>query len=149
MPVHRTSTCIDAPPQIVWPVLANVTLWPQWTPTVSAVDPLDGPDLQVGRRYRLTQPKLRPATWTVTDVLVNGGFTWESRSPGMTMVAKHVIEPSGIKQTHVTLTFEFRGVLGALLGRLSKALVESYLTTEASSLRTHIERAGIPDPGSS
>jgi hypothetical protein len=104
------------------------------------VAPLDGPQLQVGRRFRVTQPKLRPATWTVTNVVVNGGFAWESRSPGMAMVARHLIETSGTGQARVTLTFEFRGVLGALLGRLSKTLVESYLATEASSLRTHVER---------
>lgn len=139
MPIYATSVSIDAPPEDVWRVLSNVTQWPLWTPTVTEVTALEGPELRVGSRFRVTQPKLRPATWTVTSAVSNSGFVWESSALGMVMVAEHLIEAVASGRTQVHLSFAFRGLLGAVLGRISKALVESYLATEATSLRKHVE----------
>ena len=139
MPIYSTSVSIDATPENVWRVLSNVTQWPLWTPTVTGVTALEAAELRVGSRFRVTQPKLRPATWTVTRAVANSGFVWESRSLGMVMVAEHSIEPAAGGRTRVYLSFAFRGILGAVLGRISKTLVESYLATEADSLRKHAE----------
>ena len=139
MPLYTTSVLIDAPRDNVWHVLSDVTKWPLWTPTVTSVSTLDGSELHVGRRFTVTQPKLRPATWTVTSVNPSAGFVWESRVPGMVMIAEHMIEPVVGGQTRVDLSFEFRGLFGAVLGRLSKSLVQSYLDTEADSLRKKVE----------
>ncbi len=146
MPIYAASVVIDAPPENVWRVLSGVTRWPIWTPTVTEVVAIDASELRVGGRFRVTQPKLRPATWTVTRSVVNSCFAWQSSAPGMVMVAEHMIEPSANGQTRVDLTFAFRGMLGAVLGRSSKTLVESYLATEAASLREHVERLRLQGP---
>lgn len=139
MPVYTASVVIDAPAETVWRVLSDITQWPAWTPTVTGVIPFDTAELRVGSRFKVTQPKLRPATWTVTIAVVNAGFVWESSTSGMVMIAEHLIKPCVNGQTRVNLSFAFRGMLGAVLGWWSKALVASYLATEADSLRRHVE----------
>ena len=62
----ETSISIAAPPERIWPALADVAAWPDWLPTVTRVEPLDGRELAPGRRYRIAQPRLQTAVWTVT-----------------------------------------------------------------------------------
>jgi len=62
---------INASPAAIWQVLADVERWPTWTPTVLEVEPLTSnghkAGLKVGARYRVVQPKLRPAVYEVTE----------------------------------------------------------------------------------
>jgi hypothetical protein len=39
------------------------------------------------------QPRLPSSAWVVTDVQPGRGFTWVSRSGGVTSRAEHVVEP--------------------------------------------------------
>lgn len=139
MLVYRTSALINASPENVWRVLSDVMNWPAWTPTITEVTALGARELRVGSRFKVLQPKLRPATWTVTSAVANSGFVWESSGPGIKTIAEHVLEPAANDQTRVNLSFAFQGLLGAVVGRLSKSLVESYLSTEANSLRKQVE----------
>jgi uncharacterized membrane protein len=142
MPSYATSTDIRAPAERVWRLLSAVESWPRWLPTVARVDVLDGTPVEVGRRYRIEQPKLRPAVWTVTALEPGRRFTWRARSPGMTMVADHLVEPLGTDAVRVHLSFAFEGLLGALLGRLFGRLTREYLAQEAAALKQQMQTDG-------
>ena len=139
MPTYETSISIAAPRDAVWLVLSDVAGWPEWLPTVTSVQPLDGTVLNIGHRYVIRQPRLRPVTWHITELEHPRRFVWRARSPGLQMCAEHIVDedPPGI--SNVVLRFSFAGLLGGLLGRLFRPLTESYLAKEAASLKQKVE----------
>jgi len=139
MAAYHATTDIQAPAGRVWAVLSAVEAWPQWMPTVSSVEPLLEASLEVGRRYRVIQPKLRPMVWTVSIVETDRRFEWRARSPGMELVADHVIESSGPAAARVRLRFEFKGLVGIVLGAVFGTLTRSYLSQEARALKCRAE----------
>ena len=139
MTIYSTSISINASQEAIWKILSDVANWHNWTPTVTKVDVLNQPALNLGNRYKVYQPKLQPAVWTVTVLTPPSNFTWESRMPGMLMVADHILKPVNASQTEVTLTFAFQGWLGEIIGRLYRKTVESYIATEAQSLKKQVE----------
>ena len=139
MPSYEASTSIAAQREAVWSVLANVPDWPDWTPTVLRVDALDSPELEVGHRFRVHQPKLRPAIWTVTAVDAPARFTWESRVPGLVMSADHSVEAMAERASKLTLRFTLGGLLGGIVGPMNRRTVESYMAQEAEALRKRLE----------
>ncbi|MEI7037625.1 SRPBCC family protein [Fulvimonas yonginensis] len=139
MPRYEASTTIEAPADGVWRLLCSVDAWPQWLPTVSRAQALDGGPLAVGRRYRIEQPRLRPAIWTVTALESGRRFEWRARSPGMTMVADHRVAPEGHQAVRVQLSFAFRGLLGSVLGMVYGDLARRYLQQEAQALKQRVE----------
>ncbi len=139
MSAFEATTEIKAPAERVWAVLSAVEAWSQWMPTVSSVRPLREAPLQVGRRYRVTQPKLRPTVWTVTAVEPDRRFEWRAKSLGMELLADHVIESRGPTAARVRLRFEFKGLVGVLLGVAFGALTRNYLRQEAQALKYRAE----------
>jgi uncharacterized protein YndB with AHSA1/START domain len=97
-----------ARPSTVWRILADVEHWPDWTPTVVEIKPLSSRGLMVGARYRVVQPKLRPAVYEVTECVPNKAFTWVQRLAGGTMVADHRLLARG-DATQVELATRLRG----------------------------------------
>ena len=138
MKPYSTSITINASQEAVWKVLSDVAHWQAWTPTVTKVEVLNTPELKLGNRYKVIQPKLQPAEWTVTE-LTTSNFTWESKAPGMHMVAEHVVKPINANQAEVTLTFAFNGWLGKLIGKLYGKMTSEYIQTEAQSLKKNVE----------
>ena len=136
---YHASVSIDAPVEPVWRVLAAVVAWPDWLPTVTSVQPLDASPLKVGFRYVVRQPKLRPATWVVTELELLRRFVWQARSPGLLMVAEHIIEEASAGTSRVTLRFSFSGLFGALIGGFFGSITESYLAQEVASLKSKVE----------
>lgn len=130
---------IDAPPERVWAVLVNVSRWPEWLPTVSAVEPLDAPPLALGARYRVLQPKLRPAIWTVTLLEPGQRFVWESQSSGMRAIGDHRVAPGPAGRAEVTLRIDFRGPLAFVAKLLAGGLTQDYVTREAQALKAAVE----------
>jgi uncharacterized membrane protein len=139
MATYETTADIQAPAGRVWAVLSAVEAWSQWMPTVSSVEPLRETTLQVGRRYRVSQPKLRPTVWIVSAVEAGRRFEWRAISPGMVLVADHVIESAGPDASRVRLRFEFNGFVGVLLGAVFGALTRNYLGQEALALKCRVE----------
>lgn len=133
-----TSLTINASQEAVLKVLSNVAHWHEWTPTVTKVEVLDTPEIKLNNRYKVFQPKLQPVVWTVTE-LNSANFTWESKSPGMHMVAEHVVKSVSANQSEVTLTFAFNGWLGNLIGKMYGKMTEEYVQTEAQSLKKRVE----------
>lgn len=135
----RAEQRIAAPAHRAWQQLSDVVAWPSWLPTVSAVIPLDGPRLQIGNRYKVAQPKLRPATWRVTHVNVGRSFEWESKTVGLCMRARHSINRTG-DDAFVELEFWFSGFLAPLAMALYGKLTRDYLKKEALALKVAVEK---------
>lgn len=138
MTKFSTTLTINANQEAVWKILSNVAHWHEWTPTVNKVEVLNTPELKLGNRYKVFQPKLQPVVWTITE-LNSANFTWESKSPGMHMVAEHVVKSINANQSEVTLTFAFNGWLGNLIGKMYRKMTEEYVQTEAQSLKKRVE----------
>lgn len=134
---------IQATPAAIWQVLADVERWPRWTPTVLEVQPLTNHGFHVGSRYRITQPKLRPAVYEVTECAPHQGFTWVQKSPGATMIADHRINACDGDGAEVELTFTTEGLLGGLFGGMNEKRIIEFLRTEARSLKAHCESPGL------
>lgn len=134
MPGFQHTSTIAAPPEKVWAVLVDVARWPERIPTVDAVQRLDDGPLHVGARTRLKQPRLSEAVWTVTELTGGASFTWESTSPGVTVVASHLVEPHA-DGTQLTLLLDLKGPLAGVGWLLTKAMTKRYVETEAASIR--------------
>lgn len=142
---YRVAVEIAAPPEIVWAVMANVTCWPEWTPSVSRLKLLTSGPLRVGSRARVHQPKLPPAWWRVTEILPGHQFTWVSTAPGVRVTARHAVEANA-GGSRVTLSVRYEGLFGALLARMTHSLNERYLAMEAKGLKDYCERcAATPE----
>jgi uncharacterized membrane protein len=139
MTQYSTSITINASQENIWKILSDVAHWQEWTPTVTKVEVLNTPELKLGNRYKVYQPKLQPAVWTVTVLTAPSKFTWESKTPGMHMIAEHNVSAIGTNQAEATLKFAFQGFLGEIIGKLYRNTVESYIATEAQSLKKKVE----------
>jgi len=135
----QTSHPIAADRAAAWTVLADVAAWPGWLPTVTVLEALDDESLQVGARYLIHQPRLRPAIWTVTVLDPGRRFVWQARSPGLRMTAEHILLDQISGSCKVVLRFTFAGPLGSLLGWFYRALTEEYIAQEAASLAQRVE----------
>jgi hypothetical protein len=131
---------LAAAPGAVWQHMSDVVRWPQWMETFERVEPLDTVELGLARRFKIQQPRLREATWAVTRLEPASGFTWESRAPGLTMVADHWIE-AGTTGTVVQLRFGFAGLLGPITAALYGGLVRSYLQLECAAYQRRLQFA--------
>jgi hypothetical protein len=139
MATYVVTEIIAAAPDAIWPVLADVSQWSNWTPTVSKVDPLDGQELRIGARFKVSQPKLRPTIWTVTAIEPLKSFTWTAKSPGLQMIAEHCLSVETANRTRLELSFTFGGPLGSIVGLLARRLTMSYMSIEASSLKAKVQ----------
>ena len=109
-------------PSTVWRILADVEHWPDWTPTVVEIKPLSSSGLMVGTRYRVVQPKLRPAVYEVTECVSNEAFTWAQKLPGGTIVADHRLSARG-DATQVELSFTSKGLLANVICKMLSRVI--------------------------
>src|SRR5262245_3656432 len=110
-----------------WAALAAVTTYPRWTTSMTAVEPLDGPDLRAGNRFRIRQPGLPVVVWRVSQVADGASFTWEATSPGVHTVAYHRVAASPAGGTRITIGIRQRGLLAGLVAALTAAKTRRYL----------------------
>ncbi len=129
---------VKAAPATIWQLLADVERWPTWTPTVLHVQPLTPDGLRIGARYRVTQPKLRPGVYEVTECAPHEVLTWVQKAPGATMIADHRLSGNR-SETEVELSFATEGPLGAILGQFYSKRIADYVRTEARSLKARCE----------
>src|SRR3954453_10587572 len=109
----QTTIDIQAPPDRVWAAVRDIERWPEWTPTVISVRPLDPGQLAVGSRAIVRQPKLLPARWQITELEEGRSFSWITRRPGISVTACHSVEGAG-NGSRATLSLDFSGLLGPL-----------------------------------
>jgi len=131
---------IDAPSAVVWAVFSDVVRWPDWTPTVRRVVPMDGPDLAVGARFTIEQPRLPKLVWEVIDVDPGHGWRWRSTSVGTTTVGSHEVTPIDDGRALVRQGIEQRGFFAPIAGVLTGRLTARYLDMEARGLKTRSEQ---------
>lgn len=129
---------IDAPPERVWNVMIDVERWHEWTRSITSIKKLQPGPLAVGGRAHVRQPKLLPATWTVTQLVQGRNFIWETHSPGLRVIGGHVVEPRD-GGSRVALSVRFEGVFGGLAGAILKKLNDQYLQLEAAGLKRRTE----------
>lgn len=144
---YDTTIDIDATPGTVWSVMRDVERWHEWTPSISGVRLVGGGPIRVGSQARVRQPKLPAADWTVTELVEGRGFTWVSRSPGIRVTGRHEIEPRGAG-SRATLSILYEGVIGPVLGRLTRQINERYIGLEAAGLKRRSEERqhSAPEP---
>lgn len=136
----EASIDVAAPAQRVFDVYSDVVHWPEWTASVTSVERLNPGPLRVGSRARIRQPRLPVTVWQVTEVVPGRSFTWVARRPGVVTTGRHVVVPSG-REGHVTVTASLKqgGLLGPLVGLLTRRLTDGYLRTEVRGLKARCE----------
>ena len=141
MASFRATEIVASTPERVWPVLSDVVHWPRWLPTMAEVVALDSPTLAVGSRYRITQPKLRPAVWTVTTLDEPRHFTWVTASRGLRVTAHHRLEAMEENGSRISLEIVFEGWLAPAAALLAGRLTRDYLAVEVAALRRRFDAA--------
>ena len=132
---------IDATAEQVWGVLVDVENWPSWTPSVRHVEPLDGSDVKVGSRFRVTQPMLKPSVWEITKLEPQRSFSWSTGVMGIVIDADHDIESDRADGVTVTLRLSQRGPMTWLATLLAGARTRRYVQLEANGLKQRSEAA--------
>ena len=132
----RDGVTIHAPVERVWDVYTNVEEWPSWTASVTEVRLLDGAaGLAVGTRAHIKQPRFPGLVWTVTAIEPGASWTWVTHSRGATTTASHELEAIDAETTRVEQRIEQTGILGAVVGGLTRRLTRRYLAMEAAGLK--------------
>ena len=130
---------INAPAELVWDVFSDVERWPEWTASVTRLTGLDGPDIAVGKRFEIKQPRMPKLVWTVTEVKPGTSWTWVQRSPGGSTVARHDVIATTNNHTLVQQQLDQRGPIGAVVARLMRKMTIRYLDLEAQGLTARSE----------
>ncbi|MEI2770722.1 MAG: SRPBCC family protein [Candidatus Competibacter sp.] len=139
MHIYRAQQDITATASEVWNALANVTVWPEWLPTVLEVQPLAGQVLSVGAKFKIIQPKLRPTVWEVTELHPGENFAWQASSPGLMLWANHTVVELPDRRSEVLLEFRFSGILAPLIALLAGSVTKRYLAIEVASIKRRAE----------
>jgi uncharacterized membrane protein len=127
---------IAAPASVVWDVFTDVERWPEWTPSVTT---LDGPELAVGHRFEIKQPRLPRLVWVVTDLRPGQSWTWVQRSFGGQTAASHHLSVARSGHTTVHQTIDHRGALSVASGLVLARRTRRYLALEAQGLKARCE----------
>ena len=138
--ITENSVRIDAPAAVVWNVYADVERWPEWTASIERIVALDGPGLEVGKRFEIKQPRVPKLVWEVTEVDPGVSWTWRQRSPGGTTIASHDVLPEELDRTLIRQRIEQRGPAGVVVGLLMRRLTKRYLDLEAQGLKSSSEK---------
>jgi uncharacterized protein YndB with AHSA1/START domain len=135
----QTAIDIDATPDTVWRALTDVESWPKWSASMTAVERLQQGDLAVGSSARVTQPKLKPAVYTVTECEPGKSFIWEMKTTGVKVRAIHLVEDKGEGHARMTLGIEQTGALSGLISMFYGKLTRQYVAMEAEGLKKAAE----------
>ena len=142
--VVQRSIDVDAPAPAVWAVLVDVERWPEWTASITRIEALDGPELAVGKRFAIKQPRLPRLVWEISELEHGASWTWRQGSPGGLTLAVHEVVPLGPERTLVRQRIDQRGPVGTLVGVLMRGLTRKYLAMEAAGLKARCEHRVAP-----
>ncbi|EKF24431.1 polyketide cyclase / dehydrase and lipid transport family protein [Mycolicibacterium hassiacum DSM 44199] len=134
------SADIGAPADVVWDVYSDVQRWPEWTDSVTRLVPLDGPELTIGHRFAIKQPRMPNLVWEVTAVTPGHSWTWVQRSPGGLTIAEHEVTALDDTRTRVRQSIRQCGPVGTVVGLLMRRMTRRYLDIEAAGLKRRCEQ---------
>jgi uncharacterized membrane protein len=134
----ETALVIAAPVDRIWAVLMDVRHWPDWTRSISRIEPLDDGPMGLESRVRIIQPNLRPVIWRISEFSEREKFVWASSSPGVTVTAGHFLR-SNRNGSLVTLTLDMTGILSAVVASLAGNLTRKYMAYEIHGLKRRCE----------
>jgi hypothetical protein len=98
--------------------------------------------LTVGARYRVVQPKLRPAIYEVTECIPNQAFTWVQKLPGRAMIADHRLSlHDGV--TEIELSFTSKGLFANVVGKVFSKMISDYVAAEVKSLKSRCDSLAL------
>lgn len=140
MRAHRTTVAIAAPVEQVWAVTYDIESWPSWSPTMRTIIKQDKGSLVAGSTARVEQPRLRPAVWTVDEVVENRTFTWHTGRAGYRLTAEHHLSPTAAG-TAVELAAVVTGPLARPVWWLAGRTIRRYVELERKALKAHCEPA--------
>jgi uncharacterized membrane protein len=143
--ITDSSVEIDAPAPVVWNVFADVERWLEWTASVERIVALDGPGIEVGKRFEIKQPRMPNLVWEVTEVDPGVSWTWRQHSPGGTTFASHEVVAQADERTLVRQRVDQRGPVGIAVGVLMSRMTKRYLDLEAKGLKARSEERRRPD----
>jgi uncharacterized membrane protein len=138
--ITESSIEIEAPAPAVWDVFADVERWAEWTASIQRIVALDGPGIDVGKRFEIKQPRMPKLVWEATAVEPGRAWTWRQRSFGGTAIAVHEVVVQGPSRTLVRQRIEQRGPIGALVGAAMRRMTKRYLDLEAQGLKARSEQ---------
>jgi uncharacterized membrane protein len=138
--ITESSTEIQAPATLVWDVFVDAEQWPSWTASVTSIVALDGPGIEVGKRFQIKQPRLPKVVWEVTEVDPGVSWTWRNRSPGSTTFATHEVVAQAVDRTLVKQRIDQRGPIGVVVAKMMRRLTNRYLSLEAQGLKERSEQ---------
>jgi uncharacterized protein YndB with AHSA1/START domain len=139
--ITDSSIEIDAPAAVVWDVFADVERWAEWTASVERIMALDGPGIDIGKRFAIKQPRFPKLVWEVTAVEPGVAWTWRQYSPGGTTLATHEVVARNGGGTLVRQRIDQRGPIGVTVGVLTRRLTKRYLELEAQGLKARSEES--------
>ena len=137
--ITESSVEIEASSSLVWDVYADVERWSQWTESIRSVIALDGPEIVVGHRFEIRQPRMPKLVWQVTAVEPGVSWTWRVKSLGATTTASHELAPNA-NRTIVRQRIEQRGPIGVAVAVMIRGLTKRYLKMEGEGLKSRVEQ---------
>lgn len=145
--ITDSSVEIDAPTSVVWDVFVDAERWSEWTASIERIVALDGPGIEVGKRFEIKQPRLPKVVWEVTEVAPGVSWTWRQRSLGATSFATHEVVARDGNRTLVRQRIDQRGPVGVVIGVLMRRLTKRYLELEGRGLKARSEERRRHDVG--
>ncbi len=124
----------------VYKILVDVEKWNLWTKSINKISFLENNKFEINGKVRVEQPKLPPTVWTITEIITNKSFTWQSRTLGVTLTAKHLLKSSD-NATFVEQEIIYEGFLAYLIYKLSFNLTSNYMTMEVDGLKVECEKS--------
>ena len=139
----RNSILIRSRCEVVWRVTIDLERWPEWSPTFDSVRRIDEGPFNLGSSALVKQPGQRETVWTVTKLIPEREFSWETTVASVRMIATHrIIEKS--HNTHSNLELELVGIAARVLWPLIRRNISRALARENQGLKDECESiAGV------
>jgi Polyketide cyclase / dehydrase and lipid transport len=130
---------INSAAERVFSVLSDIESWNSWTKSITHISFVGNSKFEVGGRARVLQPNLPPAIWTITEIIENNSFTWQTKTFGVKTTAKHILIKAN-DETVAELKIIFEGILAPLVYKLKLKLTAQYLIMEINGLKSECEK---------
>jgi uncharacterized protein YndB with AHSA1/START domain len=142
MPTVERSVVIQVSPEQVWEAYVGLDGWLQWNGHMKEVKLLEGGELDVGKRARVTLKTRMSSEWEVTELTPGKSFTWVSRlAPGLRLAFAHEVEAAD-GGTRAVLRIDSSGPVAVLAAPVLGLFYSRNLAHALDSLKALLEEAG-------